>query len=142
MGCPPGISCPLGQFLGSTAGLSASVITKLTERWKAEQRVFAEHDLSSVDYVYVWTNGVHVNIRLEDTKICLLVVIGVRADERKELVALADVYRESVESWPDLLRDAALRTVHGVPSQEGARRWCVRRPDGVCRRATQSTEYH
>jgi transposase-like protein len=99
----------LGQFLGSTAGLSASVITKLTETWKADQRTFAARDLSAVDYVYLWADGIHVNIRLEEHKLCLLVLIGVRADGRKELVALADGYRESAESWADLLRDAARR---------------------------------
>jgi transposase-like protein len=99
----------LGQFLGSTAGLSAPVITKLTETWKAEQRTFAARDLSTVDYVYVWADGIHVNIRLEEHKLCLLVLIGVRADGRKELVALADGYRESAESWADLLRDCARR---------------------------------
>jgi transposase-like protein len=99
----------LGQFLGSSAGLSSSVITKLTETWRAEQRAFAARDLSDVDYVYLWADGVHVNIRLEEHKLCLLVMIGVRADGRKELVALADGYRESSESWADLLRDCARR---------------------------------
>jgi transposase-like protein len=99
----------LGQFLGSAAGLSAPVITKLTETWKAEQRSFAGRDLSGVDYVYLWADGIHVNIRLEEHKLCLLVMIGVRADGRKELVALADGYRESTESWADLLRDCARR---------------------------------
>jgi transposase-like protein len=89
----------LGQFLGSTVGLSGPVITKLTETWKAEQRAFAARDLAGVDYVYLWADGIHVNIRLEEHKLCLLVLIGVRADGRKELVALADGYRESTESW-------------------------------------------
>jgi transposase-like protein len=99
----------LGQFLGSSAGLSAPVITKLTETWKAEQQAFSRRDLSGVDYVYLWADGIHVNIRLEEHKLCLLVLIGVRADGRKELVALADGYRESTESWADLLRDCARR---------------------------------
>jgi transposase-like protein len=99
----------LGQFLGSAAGLSASVITRLTEQWQAEQRAFAGRDLSGVDYVYMWADGIHVNIRLEEHKLCLLVMIGVRADGRKELIALADGYRESAESWADLLRDCARR---------------------------------
>jgi transposase-like protein len=99
----------LGQFLGSSAGLSAAVITRLTEQWQAEQRAFAGRDLSAVDYVYVWADGIHVNIRLEEHKLCLLVMIGVRADGRKELIALADGYRESAESWADLLRDCARR---------------------------------
>ena len=97
----------LGQFLGSSAGLSAAVITRLTQQWQAEQRAFAARDLSGVDYVYLWADGIHVNIRLEEHKLCLLVMIGVRADGRKELIALADGYRESAESWADLLRDCA-----------------------------------
>ena len=99
----------LGQFLGSTKGLSASVITKLTETWQAEQHAFGQRDLSEVDYVYLWADGIHVNIRLEEAKLCLLVMIGVRVDGRKELVALADGYRESTESWADLLRDCKRR---------------------------------
>src|SRR6266702_378527 len=85
----------LGQFPGSSAGLSGPVITKLTETWKAGQRAFAARDLSQVDYVYLRADGIHVNIRLEEHKLCLLVMIGVRADGRKELIALADGYRES-----------------------------------------------
>ena len=99
----------LGQFLGSAKGLSASTITKLTETWKAEQQAFAERDLSGVDFVYLWADGIHVNVRLEDQKLCLLVMIGVRADGRKELVALTDGYREDAESWADLLRDCRRR---------------------------------
>ena len=58
----------LGQFLGSTKGLSASTITKLTETWKAEQQAFAERDLSGVDFVYLWADGIHVNVRLEEAE--------------------------------------------------------------------------
>src|SRR4249920_4022457 len=99
----------LGQFLGSSAGLSSSVITRMTQTWQAEQHAFCQRDLSEVDYVYLWADGIHVNIRLEEHKLCLLVMIGVRADGRKELVALTDGYRESAESWADLLRDCARR---------------------------------
>jgi transposase-like protein len=99
----------LAQFLGTGAGLSSSVITKLTETWTAEAAAFAARDLSQVDYVYLWVDGIHLGIRLGEGKLCLLVMIGVRADGRKELVALADGYRESAESWADLLRDCARR---------------------------------
>jgi transposase-like protein len=99
----------LGQFPGSAKGLPAPVITKLTECWQAEQRAFAARDLSGADYVYLRADGIHVNIRLEEHKLCLLVMTGVRADGRKELVALADGYRESAESRADLLRDCARR---------------------------------
>ncbi len=99
----------LGQFLGSAKGLSSSTITKLTETWQGEQRAFAERDLSGVDYVYLWADGIHVNVRLEEAKLCLLVMIGVRADGRKELIAVTDGYREAVGSWADLLRDCKRR---------------------------------
>jgi transposase-like protein len=99
----------LGQFLGSAQGLSAATITKLTQTWKAEARAFAERDLSTVDYIYLWADGIHVNVRLEEAKLCLLVMIGVRGDGRKELIALTDGYREATESWADLLRDCARR---------------------------------
>jgi transposase-like protein len=74
-----------------------------------EQRTFAVRDLSGVDYVYLGPDGIHINIRLEAHKLCLLVMIGVRSAERKELVALTDGYRESTEAWADLLRNAARR---------------------------------
>jgi transposase-like protein len=99
----------LERFLGSAKGLSGPVIMKLTERWKTEQRAFCEGDLSGVDYVYLWADGIHVNIRLEEHKLCLLVMIGVRADGRKELISLTDGYRESTESWADVLRDCKRR---------------------------------
>src|SRR5204862_559559 len=99
----------LGQFLGSHAGLSASTVTRLTETWSAEAAAFMTRDLSQADYVYLWVDGIHLGIRLGEGKLCLLVMIGVRADGRKELVALTDGYRESAESWADLLRDCARR---------------------------------
>jgi transposase-like protein len=99
----------LEQFLGSGAGLSASTVTRLTEQWQDEQRAFIRCDLSGVGYVYCWADGIHVSVRLGEDKLCLLVVIGVRADGSKELITLADGYRESSESWADLLRDAKRR---------------------------------
>ena len=77
--------------------------------------------LSGVDYVYVWADGIHVNIRLEEHKLCLLVMIGVRADGRKELIALADGYRESAESWADLLRDCKRRRMRAPVLAVGGR---------------------
>jgi transposase-like protein len=99
----------LEQFLGSPAGLSASAITRLTEAWQEEYRRWCEKDLSHADYVYVWADGLHFGVRLEQDRVCTLVVIGVRADGKKELVALADGHRESTESWASLLRDARRR---------------------------------
>jgi putative transposase len=99
----------LAQFLGSDQGLSAATITRLTTQWQDDVRAFNNRSLAGTDYVYVWVDGIHLKVRLEADKVCLLVVIGVRADGRKELVALADGFRESAESWADLLRDAKRR---------------------------------
>jgi putative transposase len=99
----------LGQFLGSDAGLSAATITRLTVQWQDEAKAFNDRDLSTVDYVYLWADGVHLNVRLDEEKLCLLVMVGVRVDGTKELVALAEGYRESAGSWADLLRDCARR---------------------------------
>ncbi len=99
----------LEQFVGSAAGLSAATVTRLTQQWQQEAEVFARRSLAEVDYVYLWVDGIHVKVRLEQDKICLLVMIGVRADGTKELVALADGFRESTESWADLLRDCKRR---------------------------------
>src|SRR6478736_4619658 len=99
----------LEQFLGSGAGLSASAITRLTEAWQEEYRRWCDRDLSGADYVYCWADGLHFSVRLDADRVCTLVVIGVRADGKKELAALADGHRESTESWAALLRDARRR---------------------------------
>ena len=99
----------LEQFLGTSAGLSAATITRLTTTWQDEAKAFNARPLSGVDYVYVWADGIHVNIRLDAERLCLLVLIGVRADGTQELIALTDGYRESAGSWADLMRDAKRR---------------------------------
>jgi transposase-like protein len=100
----------LEAFFGTAAGLSASVITRLVEQWQAERAAFARRDLRGVDYVYCWADGVHFNVRLGDQgRLCCLVIVGVRADGRKELVAIADGERESADAWAELLRDLRRR---------------------------------
>jgi len=100
----------LTELLGSAAGLSASVITRLCEQWQAEREAFQQRDLSEVDYVYCFADGVHFSIRLgEQGRLCCLVIVGVRADGRKELVAVADGTRESTDDWAELLRDLRRR---------------------------------
>ena len=95
----------LEELFGSAAGLSASVITRLTGQWQAEHQAFQQRDLGEVDYVYCWADGVHFNIRLgQQGRLCCLVIVGVRADGRKELVAVADGTRESTDDWAELLR--------------------------------------
>jgi putative transposase len=103
----------LSEFFGGTAGLSPSVITRLTTQWQDEHRAFMARSLADRDYVYVWVDGVHFNVRLEQDRLCCLVIVGVRLDGTKELVAIADGYRESTDSWAGLLRDLRRR---GMPA--------------------------
>ncbi len=99
----------LTQFLGTGHGLSPATITRLTKDWQDEAAAFNRRSLAEIDYVYVWVDGIHLKVRLEQDKVCLLVMIGVRADGTKELIALDDGHRESTESWADLLRSAKRR---------------------------------
>jgi putative transposase len=105
----------LTELFGSPLGLSASVITRLCEQWQAERQAFGKRDLSEVDYVYCWADGIHFNIRLgEQGRLCCLVLVGVRADGTKELVAVSDGTRESTDDWAELLRDLRRRGM-GAP---------------------------
>ncbi len=100
----------LEEFFGTEAGLSAATITRLTEQWQVEHEHFMNRNLSARDYVYVWVDGIHTGVRLgTDDRLCCLVVLGARLDGTKELVAIADGYRESTESWAELLRDLKKR---------------------------------
>ncbi len=101
----------LRSLLGEDAcGLSASSIGRLTEQWRAEHEAFRTRRLDFTRYCYLFVDGVHVSVRLgEDDRLCLLVVIGVREDGAKELLAVEDGYRESTESWACVLRDLKAR---------------------------------
>src|SRR6266702_6758779 len=100
----------LGALLGDeAAGLSPTAIIRLTKAWEAEYAEFRRRDLAGTDYVYVWADGVHFNVRLEDDRLCTLVVIGARPDGTKEVIAVEDGYRESTESWLSVLRDLKRR---------------------------------
>jgi transposase-like protein len=100
----------LAALLGEEAsGLSPTVITRLTAAWQEDYEAFQKRDLSDRDYVYVWADGVHFRIRLEEDRLCALVMIGVRPDGTKELIAIEDGYRESTASWMTLLRDLKSR---------------------------------
>jgi putative transposase len=99
----------LEGFFGSGAGLSAAVITRLVAAWQADHEAFSRRDLTDRDYVYVWADGVHFRVRLEQARLCCLVIVGVRADGTKELVAVADGERESTDSWAEVLRDLRRR---------------------------------
>lgn len=102
----PALTGLLGE---DAAGLSSTNIARLTEAWSEEYKQFRFRSLKTRDYVYIWADGVHFNVRLEDDRLCTLVIIGVRPDGSKELVAVEDGYRESAESWREVLRDLKRR---------------------------------
>src|SRR3954454_2879542 len=97
----------LEQLLGQdAAGLSPSTISRLCKDWEAEHERFRTRSLRFHRYAYLFVDGIHVSVRLgEDDRLCLLVVIGVREDGVKELLAVEDGYRESTESWAAVMRD-------------------------------------
>ena len=101
----------LEQLLGEdAAGLSASTISRLCKDWEAEHERFRTRSLRFHRYAYLFVDGVHVSVRLgEDDRLCLLVVIGVREDGTKELLAVEDGYRESTDSWAAVMRDLKAR---------------------------------
>jgi putative transposase len=90
-------------------GLSASTIVRLKSVWEEEFQEWTKSSLEGKQYVYVWADGVHFNIRLEEDRQCILVLMGATADGRKELIAVVDGYRESEQSWKSLLLDVKSR---------------------------------
>ncbi len=91
------------------AGLSPSSITRLVGIWQDEYEAWRKRSLADRDYVYVWVDGVHFGVRLEDERLCALVVIGARPNGEKEVIAIEDGFRESKESWLELLRNLKKR---------------------------------
>jgi putative transposase len=102
----PALEGLLGE---DAAGLSPTNIARLTACWEKEYTAFRQRDLAGREFVYVWVDGVHFNIRLADDRLCTLVMIGARPDGEKELLAVEDGYRESAESWKTVLRDLRRR---------------------------------
>jgi putative transposase len=94
----------LAALLGTDApGLSAATVRRLTEAWQEEHERWQARDLSSRRYVYLWADGVYFTPRLEHERQCMLVLIGADEQGRKELLAIEDGYRESAQSWRELL---------------------------------------
>jgi putative transposase len=94
----------LAALLGTDApGLSATTVRRLTEVWQEEHERWQGRDLSSRRYVYLWADGIYFTPRLEHERQCMLVLIGADAQGRKELLAIEDGYRESAQSWRELL---------------------------------------
>lgn len=155
----------LQALVGEKAkGLSANVVVRLKEQWAEEYDQWRRRDLSEKEYVYVWADGIHVKVRLEDDankKQCILVLMGATADGTKELIAVLDGYRESEQSWSELLLDlkqhglaiapkiavgdgalgfwAALRKAHSQKIWPETREQSRRAGTGFIRRPTYST---
>lgn len=107
----------LSALLGEEAvrGFSATTITRLLTIWQEEYRQWQKRSLAGNEYVYIWADGVHFNVRLEEDRLACLVIIGVTPDGDKEVIALEDGYRESTESWATLLRDLKARGLERAP---------------------------
>jgi putative transposase len=106
----------LEAILGpNAAGLSATNIVRLKQGWQQDYQQWSRRDLSDRRYVYFWADGVYFNVRLEPDRPCMLVIMGTLADGRKELVAVYDGYRESTQSWLDVLRDLQRRGLRRGP---------------------------
>jgi len=109
----------LGALLGpGVDGLSATNICRLKRIWEDEWKDWSQRDLSDKQYVYVWADGIHFNIRLEDEanrKQCILVLMGATEDGKKELIGITEGYRESKQSWLELLRDLQARGLREDP---------------------------
>lgn len=103
----------LQSLIGPDAsGFSANVVVRLKEQWSHEYDNWSKRDLSGNHYVYVWADGIYANVRLEDeatSRQCLLVLMGATAEGEKELIAVIDGYRESKQSWMELLLDLKQR---------------------------------
>jgi putative transposase len=106
----------LAALVGPQAkGLSANTVTRLKAAWQQDYEVWNQRSLADQRYVYVWADGVYFNIRLQDDRQCILVLMGATADGKKEVIALSDGYRESEESWKALLLDCKARGLTTAP---------------------------
>ena len=106
----------LGALLGSSApGLSASTITRLKEVWGVEAERWQRRDLTAKRYVYFWVDGIYFSARMEEEKQCILVIVGATDKGQKELIAIADGYRESEQSWLEVLLDLKRRGLEMGP---------------------------
>ena len=107
----------LESLLGRGAkGLSQSTISRLKECWEEEHEVWTKRDLRGKHYVYIWVDGIYSNVRMDEAKQCLLVIVGATSDGKKELVAIEDGYRESEQSWKEVLEKLKRQGLEEWPS--------------------------
>ena len=130
----------LSALLGQDApNLSAPVIARLKADWKADLARWQSRDLSARRYVYIWADGIHIQARMEENAQCILVIIGATPEGKKELVGFQIGYRESTQSWRELLVDLQARDrvkiletqrqIHFPPVLGGVQHWCRATPD-------------
>jgi putative transposase len=106
----------LSAILGEKAkGLSATNIVRLKAKWEEEYKEWSARDLSGKEYVYIWADGVYFNVRLDDARSCILIIIAADSEGNKELLAIDDGYRESTISWKEMLLGLKRRGLKGVP---------------------------
>ena len=106
----------LSAILGPDCpGLSATTIVRLKSVWEHEYKDWSSRSLADQEYVYVWADGIHTNIRLEEDRQCILVLMGATKDGQKELIAMTDGHRESAQSWRELLLDVKRRGLAVAP---------------------------
>jgi putative transposase len=96
------------------SGLSATSVVRMKEIWQGEWELWNKRSLAGRKYVYLWADGIHFNVRLEDEgndRQCILVLMGATESGDKELIAINEGFRESEQSWLTLLRDVRARGV-------------------------------
>jgi transposase-like protein len=106
----------LASILGSdAAGLSATNVVRLKAQWEQDYKEWCQRDLKGKQYVYMWVDGIHVNVRLDEEASCILAIMGADAKGKKELLAVSDGYRESKVSWREMLLDLKQRGIQEGP---------------------------
>jgi hypothetical protein len=136
----------LEAILGEGAsGLSATNIVRLKASWEEDYKAWSQRELSQKRYVYWWADGVYFNVRLDEERTCVLVLIGATEEGDKELIAVVDGYRKSSQSWRELLgqlkrlglltppsetahSDAGLRCRKNTEQSHSSVAGCTRRP--------------
>ncbi len=106
----------LTAILGEgTKGLSPANIVRLKKCWEAEYQSWTKRDLSDKHYVYLWVDGIYFQVRLDEERSCILIIMGSDAQGNKELIALSDGYRESKIAWREMLLDLKKRGLQKLP---------------------------
>ena len=110
---PTALSAILGD---SVRNLSANTVVRLKQKWEQEYKQWCSRDLTGKRYVYIWADGIYFNVRLDENKSCILVIMAADSDGNKELLAVSDGYRESTLSWKEILLDLKRRGFESGPS--------------------------